>query len=156
MAGLFISGWYDAVEKWTISRSPLLTSLQHVAAPLILQTFVGFSTTGLFVVSTIMDDGGMVYAVTSLLILLLKALGTLLTDLNPTRASTAAASANLVRCALAATALAVIQPIIDRVGVGWCFTIFGLLGGLCGPLMVWGIRSGGKLRQQREAEIQEG
>ncbi|CAM1506380.1 Fc.00g060210.m01.CDS01 [Cosmosporella sp. VM-42] len=98
----------------------------HVAVPLVLQAFIGFSGTGLFV-----------------------ALGTLLTDLNPTRSSTAAASSNLVRCALAAMALAVLQPIINRIGAGWCFTIFGALSGLCGPLMFWEIRRGHIWRQKR-------
>jgi hypothetical protein len=78
-----------------------------------------------------------------------KALGALLTDLNPLQSSTAAASANIVRCALAATALAVLQVIIDAIGVGWCFTIFGALSSLCGPLLVWEMRNGYKYRRQR-------
>ncbi|KJK75173.1 hypothetical protein H634G_09519 [Metarhizium anisopliae BRIP 53293] len=88
----------------------------HVSVPLVFRAIVGFSVTGLF------------------------ALGTLLTDLNTTKASTASSSANLVRCALASIALAVLQPLIDRIGVGWCFTMFGLLGGLCGPVMIWDIK----------------
>lgn len=64
-----------------------------------------------------------------------QALGTLLTDLNQDRSSTAAASANLVRCALAATALGVLQPIIDSIGPGWCFTIFGVLSAACALLL---------------------
>jgi hypothetical protein len=32
-----------------------------------------------------------------------------------------------VRCALAALFVAVLQPIIDSVGVGWAFTILGAL-----------------------------
>ncbi|KAH7323207.1 major facilitator superfamily transporter [Stachybotrys elegans] len=97
-----------AAYGWTIQRH------LHVSVPLVLQTFVGFSTTGLFV-----------------------ALGTLLTDLNTDRSSTAAASANLIRCALSAGALAGLQPLMDHVGIGWCFTLFGMLGGLCAPAILW-------------------
>jgi hypothetical protein len=78
-----------------------------------------------------------------------KALGALLTDLNPLQSSTAAASANIVRCALAATALAVLQPIIDGIGIGWCFTIFGALSSMCGPLLVWELHNGCHYRRRR-------
>ncbi|KAI1248997.1 hypothetical protein MGN70_008604 [Eutypa lata] len=77
------------------------------------------------------------------------ALGTLLTDLNPDKPSTAAASANIVRCALAAGALAALQPIIDAVGAGWCFTIFGILCGACGPLLLLEMRMGHRWRRSR-------
>ena len=76
-----------------------------------------------------------------------QALGTLLTDLNPDQPSTAAASANIVRCVLAAGALAALQPIIDAVGAGWCFTIFGVLCGLCVPLMFLEMHVGHLSRQ---------
>ncbi|KAH8202614.1 hypothetical protein TruAng_003215 [Truncatella angustata] len=98
----------------------------HASVPLIIQTLIGFSTTGMFVV-----------------------LGTLLTDLNPDRSSTAAASANVVRCALAAGTLAVLQTILDNVGPGWCFTIFGLLNGTCGPLLFLELRKGKAWREAR-------
>lgn len=50
--------------------------------------------------------------------------GTLLTDLNPHRSSTAQASYNLVRCAMAGAGLAALQVLIDAVNVGWCFMIY--------------------------------
>lgn len=65
-----------------------------------------------------------------------------MTDFNPKRPSAAAASANLVRCALAATFLAVLENMIDRMGIGWCFTFLGLLSGLCGPLLVLEMQKG--------------
>lgn len=54
--------------------------------------------------------------------------GTLLTDLNPHHSSTAQASYNLVRCALAGGGLAALQAIIDALGVGWCFSVYA---GIC-------------------------
>ncbi|KAK8045007.1 hypothetical protein PG993_005031, partial [Apiospora rasikravindrae] len=100
----------------------------HVAAPLVLQTIIGYAITGLF-----------------------GALGTLLTDLNPSQSSTAAASANIVRCSLAAASLAVVQIVIDAVGVGWCFTILGLLSGCCGPLLLLEMKQGQTWRMRRKS-----
>ncbi|KAJ8132816.1 hypothetical protein O1611_g812 [Lasiodiplodia mahajangana] len=80
--------------------------------------------------------------------------GTLITDLNPGRSSTAAASANIVRCSLAAALTAALQPIIDAIGAGWCFTIYGLLVATCVPLLLFQIKIGPgrrKLRKDREA-----
>lgn len=83
----------------------------------------------------------------------MQALGTLLTDLNPSQSSTAAASANVVRCSLAAASLAVIQLVIDAVGAGWCFTIVGLLSGCCGPLLLLEMKQGQKWRRQRKSNM---
>jgi hypothetical protein len=52
---------------------------------------------------------------------------TLLTDLNPTKAATVTGAANFVRCLLAGACIAALQPITDRVGLGWCFGIYGVL-----------------------------
>lgn len=98
-----------------------------MSVALVLQTLLGFSATGLF-----------------------SALGTLLTDLNPNGPSAAAASANLVRYALAATFLAVLEDMMDHMGVGWCFTFSGLLSGLCGPLLVLEMQKGRVWRKHRQ------
>ena len=54
--------------------------------------------------------------------------GTLLVDLHPKSPASAQAALNIVRCSLSAGGLALIQIVIDGIGVGWCFTIFS---GLC-------------------------
>ncbi|CAG8957533.1 hypothetical protein HYFRA_00010399 [Hymenoscyphus fraxineus] len=53
---------------------------------------------------------------------------TLLVDLHPRSPASAQAALNIFRCTLSVGGLALVQLIIDRVGVGWCFTIFA---GLC-------------------------
>jgi hypothetical protein len=50
---------------------------------------------------------------------------------------------------MAAPALAVLQMVINEIGIGWCFTILGVLGGLCGPVMVWEMRCGRVYRRNR-------
>ena len=53
--------------------------------------------------------------------------GTLLVDLHPKSPASAQAALNIVRCSLSAGGLAMLQIIIDSVGVGWCFTILACL-----------------------------
>ncbi|KAF2969968.1 hypothetical protein GQX73_g3601 [Xylaria multiplex] len=98
----------------------------HAAIPLAIQAVIGFNASAAFV-----------------------AFGTLLTDLNPGRSSTAAASSNIIRASLAAAMTAALQPIIDAVGAGWCFTIFGFVFALCGPLIIYQIKIGPKCRELR-------
>jgi hypothetical protein len=63
-------------------------------------------------------------------------LGTLITDLNPSRSATVQASYNLVRGLLNAAGIAALQPVIEGVGVGWCFTIYAVVGAMCVPMRV--------------------
>ncbi|GAD94460.1 MFS transporter, putative [Paecilomyces variotii No. 5] len=54
-------------------------------------------------------------------------LNTLLVDLFPDRAATAAAANNLVRCWLGAVGAAVIDYMLSAMGWGWCFVFLGLV-----------------------------
>ncbi|KAL1870975.1 hypothetical protein Plec18167_007282 [Paecilomyces lecythidis] len=54
-------------------------------------------------------------------------LNTLLVDLFPDRAATAAAACNLVRCWLGAVGAAVIDYMLSGMGWGWCFVFLGLM-----------------------------
>ncbi|KKY18183.1 putative major facilitator superfamily [Phaeomoniella chlamydospora] len=75
---------------------------------------------------------------------------TLLVDIFPDSPSTAAAAASIVRCALAAGGLSIVQPILDVAGRGWYFTALGLSSGTFGALAVLLIRRYGmKWRQKR-------
>ncbi|CAF9913072.1 MAG: hypothetical protein ALECFALPRED_008623 [Alectoria fallacina] len=88
---------------------------QHtsIAVPLILTFFSGASQVAIFTVC-----------------------GTLLTDLNPNQSATVQAGYNLIRCALSAGGIAGLQALIDAIGVGWCFTIYAIIGALCIPIFV--------------------
>ena len=75
--------------------------------------------------------------------------GTLLVDIHPTQPATAQASNNLVRCSMAAAGLAVVQPLIDSVGVGWCYVIFAAMTATALPLCFLEMRSGMRWRLAR-------
>ena len=85
----------------------------HPSISLLLQFFIGGSITIIF-----------------------NACGTLLVDLHPSCPSTAQASLNIVRCTFAAAGLAALQPLINAVGTGWCFTMIALVSGGMGTACV--------------------
>ena len=100
----------------------------HPSIPLILQFFIGGSITIVF-----------------------NACGTLLIDLHPLRPSTAQASLNIVRCTFAAGGLAALQPLINAVGSGWCFTMIALVtGGTATAGVIIGRIWGEVWRRQRQ------
>jgi MFS family permease len=99
----------------------------HIAVPLVLQFLSGSTQVAMFVIC-----------------------GTLLTDYNPDQSATAQASYNIVRCALAAVCVAVLEPLIGGVGIGQCFTIYSGIGLLCFPLLLVLRSQGWAWRQKAE------
>ncbi|KAM5473962.1 hypothetical protein MferCBS49748_000379 [Microsporum ferrugineum] len=83
---------------WALDRKVML------AGPLILQFVAGFCIGSSFT-----------------------AMSTLLVDLYPSNPSAVTAASNLTRCMLGAGATASFSPLIERIGVGWCFTVWCLL-----------------------------
>lgn len=67
----------------------------------------------------------------------------LLVDVFPESPSTAAAAAAIVRCAMAAAGVAILQPLLDALGRGWYFTSLGIWSGGCGALAVLVIQKKG-------------
>ena len=97
----------------TVGFGWALNQRTSIAVPLILTFFSGASQVAIFTVC-----------------------GTLLTDLNPNQSATVQAGYNLIRCALSAGGIAGLQALVDAVGVGWCFTIYAIIGALCVPIFV--------------------
>ncbi|KAF7357983.1 MFS domain-containing protein [Mycena venus] len=88
---------------------------------------------------------------------IMNAAQTLILDLVPSQGSSVTACNNLVRCALSATLVAVIQLILTALGVGWTYV---LLAGICvvaSPLIwvVIRIGPGCRAKRRRRAEISE-
>ena len=67
----------------------------------------------------------------------------LLVDVFPESPSTAAAAASIVRCAMAAAGVAILQPLLDALDRGWYFTILGIWSGGFGALAVTVIKRKG-------------
>lgn len=68
---------------------------------------------------------------------------TLLVDVYPDKSSKAAAATSVTRCAMAATGVAVLQPLLDAAGRGWYFTVLGVWSGGLGVVAVMLLRKEG-------------
>lgn len=92
---------------WSVQRGV------HPAVPLVLQFMQGFWGT---------------YGYTTF--------STLMVDSFPQSPSTAAAATSITRCAMAATGVAVLEPLLKAAGRGWYFTILGLWSGVLSAVAV--------------------
>ncbi|KAF2098541.1 putative MFS transporter [Rhizodiscina lignyota] len=70
-------------------------------------------------------------------------------DLFPGMAATVSANNNLSRCLFGAGCAAVIKPMLDNMGWGWCFTFITIICATQFPLMWFEIRCGPKWREER-------
>ena len=103
----------------------------HVSIPLLLQFIQGFVGTSIYTV-----------------------FNTLLVDVFPESPSTAAAAASISRCALAASGVAAVQPLVGVLGRGWYFTALAIVTGGVGLVVVGMIRqTGAKWRRERVARV---
>lgn len=60
----------------------------------------------------------------------------LLMDISASQAGAVMAASNLTRCALGAVASAVIQTMIDSLGLGWTYVVFGVVFLVCSPMLI--------------------
>jgi MFS family permease len=79
---------------------------------------------------------------------------TLLVDLYPEQAAKATAANNFMRCLLGAGATALIDPMLNAMGRGWCYTFiaFVMLG--TSPLLLFVIRHGPRWREERRVKLE--
>jgi MFS family permease len=106
----------------------------HPSIPLLLQVLIGAKCT-----------------------VILQLFSTLIVDVFPERAGAAAAAAanNIMRCALSAALVALLDPLDKAMGRGWMFTLIGLVDGLSGLVAVWVLgRWGFGWRGKRESKRQ--
>ncbi|KUJ07532.1 MFS multidrug transporter-like protein [Mollisia scopiformis] len=71
----------------------------------------------------------------------------LLIDIYPGSAGSAAAANNLVRCWLGAGATSGVVPMINKIGIGWTTTFFGLLNVVFAPILWYVMKNGPKWRR---------
>jgi MFS family permease len=108
---------------WAVERGV------HAAVPLLLQAYLGCKCT-------------VVHQTYSALIV----------DVFPERTGTAAAANNITRCALAAAAVAMLDPLVGALGYGWVFTLLGLFDAVSCVLAVVALRRWGRGWRDRRAE----
>ncbi|KAL1932432.1 hypothetical protein VTP01DRAFT_8110 [Rhizomucor pusillus] len=120
------------VQIITIIYGWILSINAHMAAPLVLQFFLGFDTTCMF-----------------------NGIQTLLIDLFPGKGASISASNNLVRCILGAVASVAIEPGIQGVGVGWMFTILTLILLLSNLSVLFVLKYGPRWRNKRACAAEE-
>ena len=111
---------------WVLEREAPL------AAPLILSFIIGLSVTGSFNVLT-----------------------TMLVDLYPMSPATATAANNLVRCWVGAAGTAIIGPMIDGMGRGWCFTFIAAVVFITSPMLWAELKWGSQWREARRARVEK-
>jgi hypothetical protein len=76
-------------------------------------------------------------------------------DSFPEAAATVTAASNISRCLVAAAGTAVIQPMIERMGIGWCFTCVGLIMASMAPGTYISMKWGPVWRERRAVREEE-
>jgi multidrug resistance protein len=117
----FISAALVIIYGW------VMHSRTSLAGPLVLLYFVTFSMSSAF-----------------------QGLGTLIVDLNRSSAGTATAAMNLVRCWMAAGAVALVVPLSNAIGVGWLSVCVAAVFVLISPVSLVVIRWGPRWRAEKE------
>lgn len=109
-----------------------------MSGPLILHFVLGFLETCIvqvFPISYINPLSSLLLArhdTTKGLTFRLHTCNTLLVDIFQDKPSAAAASGNIVRCGLSAAGIATMEPLMQRMGLGWYFTLLSVLGAVVG------------------------
>ncbi|EKD21611.1 uncharacterized protein L3040_004835 [Drepanopeziza brunnea f. sp. 'multigermtubi'] len=103
----------------------------HLAAPLILQFFMGLCINGSFNI-----------------------LSTLVVDLYPQSPSTATAANNLLRCSVGAGGTGIIDIMIKSMGRGWCFTFVALVCITASPMLMVEMKWGPIWREERRVRLE--
>ncbi|RHZ45557.1 uncharacterized protein CDV56_102651 [Aspergillus thermomutatus] len=84
-------------------------------------------------------------------------LGTLIVDIHRQSPATAVAANNLFRCLLGAGAVAVADPLIQRIGIGWTATLIAFLWVAFSPcvwaVFIWGHQWREELRMSNEKKV---
>ena len=104
----------------------------NLAAPLVLQFFIGLCVNGAFNI-----------------------LSTLVVDLYPQSPSTATAANNLVRCFMGAGGTGIINIMIESMGRGWCFTFLALVCIVAIPMLLVELKWGPIWREERRVRMEK-
>lgn len=79
-------------------------------------------------------------------------------DVHPDCPATASAASSLVRCSVAAIGVSILQYLLDSLGPGWTFTVFGVIGLATAPMLysvwMWGMQWRTARQNQIEGQTQ--
>ncbi|GAA5888534.1 hypothetical protein JCM6882_008988 [Rhodosporidiobolus microsporus] len=123
--------WLSAQVASTIVYGWLLDKGVHLSAPLIMQFIIGLSVTCLF-----------------------NCISTLLVDLYSGQSASVTAANNLARCLCGAAGTGFVEPLLNRLGAGWGFTMLSLLTLCFVPLLYLEYRHGMSFRLERAERIE--
>ncbi|KAI0156466.1 putative major facilitator superfamily transporter [Xylariaceae sp. FL1272] len=107
--------WYFIIISIasTIAYGWVVAMRVHLSVALTLQFLCGLATTGVFNICL-----------------------TLYIDLHPREPGSASVAVSLTRCLTAAVGVAILELLLDAVGAGWTFTIYGSLCSLSIPMLL--------------------
>jgi multidrug resistance protein len=116
----------------TIIYGWLLHFQVSVAGPCVMLFFMGFSMVGAT-----------------------QCVSILIVDINPGQAGAATAAFNLVRCLLGAASTALILPMSEKLGLGWSYTLVGLIWVITAPILIVVMKYGPSWRAERAKRNEE-
>jgi multidrug resistance protein len=76
----------------------------------------------------------------------------LIVDMYPKKAGAATAANNLTRCLIGAAATGAVSPMVESIGIGWTFTVFGFLLTAGSPLLLLIMKNGIMWRRKIRAK----
>ncbi|KAL2121771.1 hypothetical protein VTJ04DRAFT_2226 [Mycothermus thermophilus] len=114
----------------TVGYGVALMTRAHIAVMIIMQFVTSYTTSSIFSITN-----------------------TLQTDLNPTKAASIRGASNLVRCVLAGGCIAALEPVTQKIGLGWCFGVYAALQASVLP-MIWMLDSKGLEWRKNQAAKQ--
>jgi len=80
-------------------------------------------------------------------------LANVLLDYYPEKPSSVTAASNITRCLLGAGATAVVNPMLEKMGPGWCFTLIGLVLFMSISLQLLLVSKGPTWREERRVRM---
>ncbi|KAJ7841900.1 hypothetical protein B0H14DRAFT_3457172 [Mycena olivaceomarginata] len=130
-SGKLLNWDYQRVRRSILAESEKTTAQDELKFPIEKTCFVASCAAyGWCIKKRVSIAGllGFLVAVGLFTMAIMNAAQTLILDLVPSQGSSVTACNNIVRCALSATLVAVIQPIMSALGAGWTYV---LLAGMC-------------------------
>jgi MFS family permease len=141
----------DKKKQQDISNFPIELSRLQVTMPLV--AIAGFIIVGFGWVIEFRTSfaGPLIFLFISTFCLsgAFNGLSALIVDLNRSSAGTATAAMNLARCLMGAGAVAIVIPMLERIGIGWTSVVIAGVWAVFSPIMFLVIKFGPRWREEK-------